>query len=102
MIKGENVEKKESGVIVASQIASIPKSDRNYGYIIIETQDNEYMKVKVDAMTNYETLERGEQVTVHYDVLGKTNILSAKKIIRRNHEPSIAGCSDCFYKLASD
>ena len=44
--------KQASGEIIASQIASIPNSDRGYGYITIETQDNKYGMVKGDAMTN--------------------------------------------------
>jgi hypothetical protein len=75
--------KQASGEIIASQIASIPNSDRVYGYVTIETPDNTYVKVKVDAMTKYETIERGEHVTVHYEVLGSTDILSAKKISKK-------------------
>jgi cold shock CspA family protein len=76
--------KSASGEIVASQIASIPNSNKGYGYITIETQDRKHVKIKVDAMTKYETVERGEKVTVEYDVLGNTDILSAKKILRKS------------------
>ena len=82
LIKVKKV-KQTTGEIVASQIASIPKSNKGYGYITIETQDSKYLKLKVDAMTKYETVERGEKVTVEYDVLGNTDILSAKKILRK-------------------
>jgi hypothetical protein len=41
------------------------------------------VKLKVDAMTKCETIERGDNVTVEYDVLGNTDILSAKKIIKK-------------------
>ena len=75
--------KQTSGEIVAAQLASLPNSDRRYGYITIETRDNNYVKLKVDAMTKYETVERGEHVTVHYDILGNTDILSAKEITRK-------------------
>jgi hypothetical protein len=75
--------KKASGEIVASQLANIPNSDRRYGYITIETPDSKYVKLKVDAMTKCETVERGDNVTVEYDVLGNTDILSAKKIFKK-------------------
>jgi hypothetical protein len=75
--------KQVSGEIVGSQIADIPNTNQGYGYITIETHDSKYVKLKVDAATKYETVERGEHVIVHYDVLGKSGILSAKKILRR-------------------
>lgn len=75
--------KQASGEIVAAQITSIPNSNREYGYITIETRDKKYVKLKVDAMTKYDTIEKGEHVTVQYDVLGDTRILSAKKIVRK-------------------
>jgi hypothetical protein len=75
--------KQISGEIVGSQIANIPNTNLGYGYITIETLDSKYVKIKVDAKTKYETVERGERVTVQYDIFGKTDILSAKKISRR-------------------
>lgn len=75
--------KKTSGEIVASQIAHIPNTDRGYGYITIETPTKEYVKLKVDAMTKYETIERGQHVTIEFGKLGNTNILSAKRIFRK-------------------
>ncbi len=82
LIKVKKV-KQTTGEIVASQMASIPNSNKQYGYITIETLDNKYLKLKVDIMTKYETIERGEKVTVEYDVLGSTDIFSAKKILRK-------------------
>jgi hypothetical protein len=75
--------KQASGEIIASQIADIPNSNRGYGYITIETPEKRYVKLKVDAMTKYETVERGEHVIVHYEVLGNTDILSAKKVTKK-------------------
>jgi len=75
--------KHTSGEIIAAQIANIPNSNRGYGYITIETPNKEHVKLKVDAMTKYDTVERGEHVTIEYDNLGGTEILSAKKILRK-------------------
>jgi hypothetical protein len=69
------------GEIVASQTAVL-KSGSSYGYITIETPKKEYVKLKVDASTDYETLDRGERVEIQYTTLGNTDILSAKKIVK--------------------
>ena len=75
--------KKASGEIVAAQMASIPNSNRRYGYITIETPGKEYLKLKIDVKTKYDTIERGEHVSVEYDTLGDTDILSARRILRK-------------------
>lgn len=75
--------KRTSGEIIASQIANMPNNNLRYGYITIETPDSKYVKLKVDAMTKYETLDRGEKVTVEYEVSKNTDIFSAKKILRK-------------------
>jgi uncharacterized protein YuzE len=71
-----------SGEIVASQTARLPSSEKEYGYITVQTPENDHVKLKVDMGTNYETIERGERVVVEYDQLGGTDILAAKKIVR--------------------
>jgi hypothetical protein len=81
IIRGQNM-KNATGEIVSSQITKMPSSNLRYGYVTIETPDNRYLKVKVDVRTKYDTLEKGERVTVEYDVMGKTDILSAKKIMK--------------------
>jgi len=75
--------KNTTGEIVAAQMAKIPSTELRYGYITIETPEKRYVKLKVDAGTTYETLERGEKVVIEYDVLGNTDILSAKKIMKK-------------------
>lgn len=72
------------GMIVSTQMADLPTTGLKYGYITIETPEKKYVKLKVDAMTQYETLEKGAQVVIEYDVLGKTDILSAKNIKRKD------------------
>lgn len=69
-----------SGEIVASQTARLPAMDKEYGYITVQTSDQNHVKLKVDMSTNYETIERGNRVVVEYDQLGGTNILTAKNI----------------------
>jgi hypothetical protein len=71
-----------TGEIVSSQIAEMPSTNLQYGYITIETSDKKYLKLKVDVRTEYDTLKKGEQVTVEYDIMGNTDILSAKKIMK--------------------
>ena len=80
---GDKMTKNTTGEIVAAQMASIPASEQKYGYITIETPEKEYVRLKVDARTTYETIEKGEHVVVEYDVLGSTDILSAKKIMKK-------------------
>ncbi len=74
--------KNATGEIVSSQIAEMPSTNLRYGYVTIETPDKKYLKVKVDVRTEYDTLEKGERVTVEYDMIGNTDIFSAKKIMK--------------------
>ncbi|TFF95222.1 hypothetical protein EU546_03690 [Candidatus Thorarchaeota archaeon] len=71
-----------AGEIVASQTAKLPSSDKEYGFITVQTPEKNNVKLKVDMATNYETIERGQRVVVEYDQLGGTDILSAKKITK--------------------
>jgi hypothetical protein len=71
------------GEIVASQMARLPKTDKQYGFITIETSENLKYRFKVDTSTEYDTVERGETVAVHYDQLGSTDILAAKYITKK-------------------
>lgn len=80
---GDKMTKNTVGEIVSAQMANLPATGLKYGYITIETPEKKYVKLKVDAMTQYETLEKGEQVIIEYDVLGKTDILSARNIKRK-------------------
>lgn len=71
------------GEIVASQTAVL-KSGSSYGYITIQTPEKKHLKLKVNAGTKYETLDRGAKVEIEYAPLGDTDILSAKKILKKS------------------
>jgi hypothetical protein len=74
---------KIEGCITSSHVAEIDKTDREYGYIGIETCDNKYLKLKVDFHTDYDTLDRGEDVIVKYEPYGSTRIFLAKEIRKK-------------------
>lgn len=83
MTEGEKMSKKTvSGEIIATQTAKLPTSDKEYGYITVQTPDQNNVRLKVDMGTNYDTIERGDRVVVEYDQLGGTDILTAKKIMK--------------------
>jgi hypothetical protein len=71
------------GCITSSQVAKIDKTDREYGYIGIETSDKKYLKLKVDFHTDYDTLDRGEDVIVKYEPFGSSRIFVAKEIRKK-------------------
>ena len=71
------------GCITSSQVARIDKTDREYGYIGIETSDSKHLKLKVDLYTDYDTLDRGEDVVVKYEPYGSTSIFVAKEIRKK-------------------
>lgn len=72
------MEKVVTGLITAANIAVMGKT--HYGYLGIETDDHENLKVKVGAFTQYDTLEVGERVTIELQTVGEDSILTAKKI----------------------
>jgi len=72
------MEKIVTGFIIAANIAVMGKT--HYGYLGIETDEHEKLKVKVSAFTKYDTLEVGERVTVELQTVGDDSILTAKKI----------------------
>jgi hypothetical protein len=69
------------GKIVAKQTAKIPQSQKEYGFVLIEDLENEeQFRLKVDANTDYEVLERGAPVSVKMEILAGTDILRAIEI----------------------
>ncbi len=72
------MEKIVTGFITAANIAVMGKT--HYGYLGIETDEHEKLKVKVSAFTQYDTLEVGERVIVELQTVGDDSILTAKKI----------------------
>jgi hypothetical protein len=79
---GRKMTKNIEGEIISAQTAKLPTGP-SYGYITIETPGKKYLKLKVDAQTKYDTLEKGHQVNVEYTTLGNTEILSARKISKK-------------------
>lgn len=53
---------------------------KRYGYLGVETTDNEHLKVKVTAFTEFETLDVGAVVTLELESVGDETLLAAKKI----------------------
>ena len=76
------MKKNITGEIVAAQTARL-STGLEYGFITVATSDKEYLKLKVDARTKYNTLERGDRVQIEYKLLGNSDILSARKIMKK-------------------
>ena len=53
---------------------------KRYGYLGIETNDHEHLKVKVTAFTKFDTLDVGAEVIVELESVGDEALLTAKKI----------------------
>ena len=53
---------------------------KSYGYLGIETDDNEHLKIKVTAFTKFDTLAVGAKVTVELESVGDESLLTAKQI----------------------
>lgn len=53
---------------------------KSYGFIGIETEEKEHLKIKVAAFTQYDTLEPGRRVHVVAENLGNMDVLTAKQI----------------------
>ncbi|MDH4212608.1 MAG: hypothetical protein OEV85_01705 [Candidatus Thorarchaeota archaeon] len=67
-----------TGTITSSDISEMGKL--KYGYLGIETDDKEHLKVKVTAFTKFETLDLGAKVTIELESVGGAELLNAKKI----------------------
>lgn len=78
------------GKIIASTIADFGETDIKYGYIGVEPQKGEHIRVKVDSYTSYETLDLGENVILEVENLGDTDIIIARKITRVKSIPETA------------
>lgn len=71
-------EKIFTGSITSAQLGNIGK--KLYGFIGVETEEDEHLKVKVAAFTKYDTLELGRRVHVVAENLGNMDVLTAKLI----------------------
>ncbi|TET12281.1 MAG: hypothetical protein E3J86_00575 [Candidatus Thorarchaeota archaeon] len=71
-------EKTITGSIISTQLGTI--GTKSYGFIGIETDDKEHLKIKIAAFTQYETLELGSRVQVVAENVGNMVVLTAKLI----------------------
>jgi hypothetical protein len=69
-----------TGSITSAQLGNI--GPKHYGFIAIETEENEHLKVKVSAFTKYDTLDIGRRVHVVAENVGSMDLLTAKSITR--------------------
>jgi len=67
-----------TGLITASDISKMGKT--SYGYIGIETDAHENLKVKVNAFTKFDTLNVGSKVIIELESVGNEDLLTATKI----------------------
>lgn len=65
---------------MSAQLGNI--GPKHYGFIAIETEENEHLKVKVSAFTKYDTLDIGRRVHIVAENIGNTDVLTAKSIAR--------------------
>ena len=72
------MQKTVTGKITASDISSLGKT--RYGYLGIETDTQERIKIKVTAFTKFDTLDVGAKVTIELESVGNEALLTAKKI----------------------
>jgi hypothetical protein len=70
------------GRIVSSSVATFGNTGIVYGYLGVESDSGERMKIKVDSYTWYETLEMGEHVRIEAHSLGDTSVVVARRIER--------------------
>ena len=67
-----------TGIITSADIGAMGKL--RYGYLGIETDKKEHLKVKVTAFTKFDTLDIGARVTIELESLGDAELLNAKSI----------------------
>jgi len=72
------MEKIITGLITAANIAAMGKT--HYGFLGIETDEHEKLKIKVTAFTKYDTLDVGKRVTIELQSVGNEALLAAKRI----------------------
>ena len=69
------------GRIVGTDTTIMSHSGKVYGYIIVEDEtDREHIRMKVDANTDYNVIERGACVDAKMVQLGDTTILRAVEL----------------------
>lgn len=69
-----------TGIIVASLVERIGKSEMRSGFITIKISEDEYVQLDVGSYTAFDTLDEGTKVRVEIDTLGETGVLYAKSV----------------------
>jgi len=78
------MDKEIEGTIISNQLGVFGKDDIIYGYIGVKQSNGNQMKIKVDNYTEYDTLDIGAEVIIEIDKLGTTDIIVARKIIKKD------------------
>ena len=78
--------KNAHGKIVSSQVEPYESPKSSHGIITILTPSNDYMKFNVDAYTDYDTLQEGKTVDVHYEEKPDTLELFAKRVVEKDSQ----------------
>ncbi|MFW9963743.1 MAG: hypothetical protein ACFFCX_09280 [Candidatus Sifarchaeia archaeon] len=68
-----------TGFIVTTELGSI--GSKYYGFISVETEEKEHLKIKVAAYTKYDTLDIGRRVHIVAETLGNMGIMTARSIL---------------------
>jgi len=68
-----------TGSIRSTQLGNI--GSKYYGFIGVETEEHEHLKIKVGAFTKYDTLDIGRRVHIVVENLGNMGIMTAKSIV---------------------
>ncbi len=71
------------GPIVSAQLGEFGDKRLKYGFISIENEAKDHIRVKIDSYTEFESLDIGDQVVAEVEQLGNTNVLHALKVSKR-------------------
>ena len=66
------------GHITSSDISKM--GHIHFGYLAIKTVDDEDLKVKVTAFTEFDTLDVGAKIEIELESVGDESLLTVKKI----------------------
>ncbi len=73
------MERTFTGSIISAELGRLGK--KPYGFISIETEEHEQLKVKIAMLTNFETLEIGKRVNIVAENIGNMNVMTAKSVL---------------------
>ncbi|MHA2058953.1 MAG: hypothetical protein ACW979_15145 [Candidatus Thorarchaeota archaeon] len=72
------MERTFTGSIISAELGNMGK--KPYGYISVETEEQEQLRIKVAASTSYDTLDVGERVHIVAETIGNMNMMTAKTV----------------------